>query len=128
MANIEARWGTLRQRATDRTVEISATGAAAGVWVLVAGGIVAGLGECGAPVCGIFIGHVLQRGDEQPLLALEVEIDDPARQAGAVGDIGHRRLRIAALGQRIDCRLDQLKLPDFLRRLAAAFFGLVFPR
>ena len=56
-----------------------------------------------------------------------MEIDDAARQAGAVGDIGHRRFGIAALGQRIDRRLDQLLPPRFLRSLAAFLLALRLP-
>ena len=56
-----------------------------------------------------------------------MEVDDAARQAGAVGDIGHRRLGIAALGERIDRRLDQLLPPRFLGGLAAFLLAIGLP-
>src|SRR4029079_310267 len=80
--------------------------------------VVAGLLQRIAPVLRIFVGHVLERGDQQLFLALEMEIDDAARQAGAIGHIGYRGFRVAALGKRIDRRLDHLLTSRLLRGLA----------
>ena len=84
------------------------------------GRAVAGHGEGAAPVGAVFRGERPQGLDQQLLLAFEVEIDNPAGEPGGLGDVRQGGCGIAAAGQDIDRRLDQLLTANLLRGLAGS--------
>ncbi len=69
------------------------------------------------PLAKLFLHGAFEDGDEQVVLAVEVEVDGAGGDAGCTCHVGHLGVEVAAFGEHIDGRAqDRIALGAWVRR------------